>query len=319
MRALVTGAAGFIGSHLAERLARDGHDVVAVDCVTPYYDVSQKLANLEALAALPRIEILSADLRSDAISPLLRGVDVVFHQAGQPGVRSSWSDGFAAYVEHNVLATQRLLEAVRSRKLRRFVFASSSSVYGNARTYPTSEDDLPAPQSPYGVSKLAAEHLCGVYARAAGVPTVALRYFTVYGPRQRPDMAMHRLVEAALGGGEFPVYGDGSQIRDFTFVDDVVEANVLAATRPAPAGAVFNIAGGTAASLIDVIAIVGELTGRDVDLARRGVQAGDVERTGGSSRRAGEVLGWRPRATLRDGLARQVEWHLSRRASEALA
>jgi UDP-glucuronate 4-epimerase len=319
MRALVTGAAGFIGSHLAERLAADGHEVLAVDCVTPYYDVSQKLANLEALGSLRGVEIASADLRSDALPPLLSGVDVVFHQAGQPGVRSSWSDGFAAYVAHNVLATQRLLDAATSVTLQRFVFASSSSVYGNARAYPTSEDDLPAPQSPYGVTKLAAEHLCGVYARAAGVPTVALRYFTVYGPRQRPDMAMHRLVEAALEGAEFPVYGDGSQVRDFTFVDDVVEANVLAATLPVPAGAVLNIAGGTAASLLDVVEIVSELTGRAIALDRRAVQAGDVERTGGSYRRAAELLGWRPRATLRDGLARQVEWHRSRRGSEALA
>lgn len=314
MDVLVTGAAGFIGSHLVERLAADGHQVRALDCLTPYYDVRQKRENLEAVAALPGCEVLEADLRTADLSELVRGVDVVFHQAGQPGVRASW-DHFDSYVEHNVLATQRLLGVVEGSSVRRFVFASSSSVYGDAPAYPTSEADLPEPVSPYGVTKLAAEHLCGVYARNWGVPTVSLRYFTVYGPRQRPDMAMHRMIEAALSGEPFPLFGDGYQTRDFTYVDDVVEANLLAASATLPTGTVINVAGGTAASLLDVVEIVEGLTGRPVPLDRRPPERGDVLRTGGSTARADELLGWHPHVPLVEGLSRQVRWHLARRAT----
>jgi nucleoside-diphosphate-sugar epimerase len=234
-------------------------------------------------------------------------------------VRASWSEGFTPYVQHNVLVTQRLLEAVKGAGVRRFVYASSSSVYGNATSYPTGEDDMPRPQSPYGVTKLAAEHLCGVYARTWGVPTVALRYFTVYGPRQRPDMAMHRLIEAAMTGDPFPLYGDGRQIRDFTYVGDVVAANLLAAAVDVMPGSVLNIAGGTATSLLEVVEIVGELVGRPVRLERRPAEAGDVERTGGSSRRAAMALGWIPAVPLSEGLAEQVRWHAGRVRSGALA
>ena len=313
MHALVTGAAGFVGSHLCERLVADGHEVRAVDCVTPYYSVDQKRRNLSALEPLDGCEVTEADLRTCDLPPLLEGIDVVFHQAGQPGVRASWADGFASYVEHNVLVTQRLLEVVRDRDLRRFVFASSSSVYGDAPSYPTTEEDLPRPQSPYGVTKLAAEHLCGVYARQWRVPTIALRYFTVYGPRQRPDMAMHRLIEAAFGGSAFPLFGDGMQVRDFTFVDDVIDANVAAATRDLAPGQVVNIAGGTQATLLDVIGIVGELVERPVPLDRRPAELGDVARTGGAVERAHDLLRWEPQVRLRDGLASQVAWHAARR------
>jgi nucleoside-diphosphate-sugar epimerase len=319
MRALVTGAAGFIGSHLTERLARGGETVRAVDCLTPYYDISQKRENLEAIARLDRCEVLEADLRGCDLGALLADVDVVFHLAGQPGVRASWHEGFSTYVEHNVLVTQLLLEAVRDAKIARFVFASSSSVYGNALAYPTGEDDLPRPHSPYGVTKLAAEHLCGLYAHNWGVPTISLRYFTVFGPRQRPDMAMHRLIEAAIAGHTFPLYGNGRQIRDFTFVDDVVEANLLAAASAVPPGSVVNVAGGGATSLLEVVELVGQLAGRPVELDRRPAEAGDVERTGGSNERAFELLGWRPEVTLRDGLARQVGWHADRNRSQVPA
>jgi UDP-glucuronate 4-epimerase len=307
MNVVVTGAAGFIGSHLVERLATDGHLVRAIDCLTPYYDVGRKRANLNVLAELPRCTVSEVDLRTDDLTRLLVDVDVVFHQAGQPGVRSSW-DTFASYVEHNVLATQRLLEAVRGSEIRRFVFASSSSVYGDALSYPTSEDDLPAPASPYGVTKLAAEHLCGVYATNWNVPAVSLRYFTVFGPRQRPDMAMHRLIESALTGRPFPVYGDGQQVRDFTYISDVVEANVMAGASTVAPGTVLNIAGGAAATLLDVIGIVEGLTARTVPLDHRPVEPGDVRRTGGSIERASRSLGWRPTVSLSEGLARQVAW-----------
>ena len=220
MRALVTGGAGFIGSHLAERLLDDGHQVRIVDCLTDYYDVAQKLANLELVG--DRAEVLDLDLRTADVRSLVTDRDVVFHLAAQPGVRLSWADGFPAYDSCNVLATQRLLEACRGTSLSRFVYASSSSVYGDAERYPTLETDLPRPRSPYGVTKMAGEHLCTLYASAWQIPTVSLRYFTVYGPRQRPDMAFHRLCQSVITGDAFPLYGDGSQIRDFTFVDDVV-------------------------------------------------------------------------------------------------
>ena len=308
MDVVVTGAAGFIGSHLVERLVADGHFVRAIDCLTPYYDVRQKRENLDTIRALPGCTVLEEDLLTCDLSELLEGVDVVFHQAGQPGVRASW-DHFASYVDHNVIVTQRLLDAVRDSDVRRFVFASSSSVYGDAPTYPTSEDDPPAPVSPYGVTKLAAEHLCGVYARNWGLATVSLRYFTVFGPRQRPDMAMYRLIDAALSGEPFPLFGDGSQVRDFTFVDDVVEANMLAGSSSLPPGTVLNVAGGTASTLLEVVQLVEELTGRAVMLHRRQSERGDVRRTGGSIERADALLGWRPTVSLREGLTRQVTWH----------
>lgn len=311
MRALVTGAAGFIGSHLAGRLAEEGHAVLAVDCFTSAYDPQRKRENVDALPA--GCSFVAADLRTADLHELLTGINVVFHQAGQPGVRNSWRSGFRAYVEHNVMATQRLLEAARDRGVVRFVFASSSSVYGNALRYPTSETDAPAPHSPYGVTKLAAEQLCAVYALNWGVPTVALRYFTVYGPRQRPDMAIHRLIEASLSGRRFPLFGDGRQVRDFTYVGDVVKANLLAAVTEMPPGTVVNIGGGSAVALRDVMAVLEHMLGRHLEVERHGVQAGDVQRTGARIDRAIDVLGWAPEVGLREGLARQVAWHRGRR------
>lgn len=311
MRALITGAGGFVGSHLTERLLAEGSDVMAVEGLTEYYDVLQKRSNLDELSSLGcRVHL--ADLRTADLATMLDGVDVVFHQAGQPGVRASWSSGFGDYIEHNIAVTQRLLEASRDAGVQRFVFASSSSVYGNALRYPTTEDDLPRPQSPYGVTKLAAEHLCGVYARTWGLPTVSLRYFTVFGPRQRPDMAMHRLIEAAISGDAFPMYGDGRQIRDFTYVDDVVEANLLAATSAVDPGEVVNVAGGGSTDLLEIVEIVGWLVGRPVRLDRRPAARGDVVRTGGAIDRARRVLGWSPSIGIHEGLARQVAWHMGR-------
>lgn len=312
MRVVVTGAAGFIASHLADRLLAEGHHVLGVDALTPYYDPDVKRANLASAFTHPAFEFVEADLRVRDLRPFMDAVDVVFHQAAQPGVRSSW-DGFSLYSEHNVLGTQRVLEAAAGANVSRVVYASSSSIYGNAARYPTFEDDLPRPHSPYGVTKLAGEHLCGAYAENFALDTVVLRYFTVYGPRQRPDMAMHRLIEATLSGDTFPLYGDGTQVRDFTYVDDVVAANLRAATAAVDAGTVLNVAGGSSITMNGLFELVGELTSQEVPLVRFPAQAGDVTRTGGSIERIGALLGWHPETDLRAGLSAQIAWQRARR------
>lgn len=310
MRAVITGGAGFIGSTLTERLLADGVGVTVVDSFTDYYDSTAKRRNLSAVVDHPGLTVIEADLADLDLAALLDGIDCVWHLAGQPGVRLSWADGFADYVHHNVIVTQRLLEAARRVDLPRLVYASSSSVYGNAERYPTLETDRPEPFSPYGVTKLAAEQLCVLYATNWGVPTVSLRYFTVYGPRQRPDMAHHRLIRAALGQTPFPMYGDGSQRRGFTFVADVVEATHLAGTdTDVAAGSVLNVAGPFSCSLTELIEMVGEAVGRPVPIDQRPTQAGDTPRTGGSADRIAEVLGWRAVTGLSDGVAAQVAWH----------
>ncbi len=308
MRDVVTGVAGFVGSHLAEALLARGRDVLGVDCLTDYYDRREKAANLESLLGRDGFCFVERDLRQGDLAELLRGADVVYHQAGQPGVRLSWSTGFPDYLGHNVLATQRLLEAALGVDCRRVVYASSSSVYGERASFPSCESDVPHPHSPYGVTKLAAEHLCSLYADNWGLPTVSLRYFTVYGPRQRPDMAIRRLVDAALLGASFPLYGDGSQVRDFTFVADVVAANLLAAEADLAPGTVLNISGGSSIRLDDLVALVEEVAGTRILLDHQPGKAGDVARTGGSADTASRLLGWQPATALADGIAAQLAW-----------
>lgn len=315
MEALVTGVAGFIGSHLAETLVARGHRVRGVDALTTTYDPASKRANLATLAEQERFELVEADIGHADLAGLLDGVDVVFHLAAEPGVRGSWADRFALYTERNITATQRLLDACLAAGRPRVVYASSSSVYGNAITHPTREDGPTEPHSPYGVTKLAGEHLCRVYATNWGLPTVCLRNFTVYGPRQRPDMAVHRLVEAALRGDAFPLYGDGDARRDLTYVGDVVEANLAAANADLPLGAVLNVAGGRTVSIADLIHLVEDTTGRRVPLDRRPPVPGDVARTGGAVDRARDLLGWEPRVDLETGVAAQVSWHRARRGA----
>lgn len=305
---LVTGVAGFIGSHLAERLLREGHRVVGVDAFTDYYPRTVKMANLSALLGDSGFRLVEIDMAQAELGAIVAEADFIFHQAGQPGVRASWGTEFGVYLESNVRATQRLLEAVRdSSRLRRLVFASSSSVYGQSLDLPLRENSLPQPFSPYGVTKLAAEHLCALYHTNHGVPTVMLRYFTVYGPRQRPDMGFHRFIQAALQDRPILVYGDGEQTRDFTYVADVVEANWLA-LGPGAVGQVFNIGGGSRSSVNQVLATLEGILGRPVRREQRPPQPGDVRHTWADTTRAREILGFSPCVSLRDGLAREVEW-----------
>lgn len=308
MRALVTGAAGFVGFHLVNELRAQGHEVFGLDSFTDYYDVTLKRANAEA-AVRAGAQMIDGDLNVIDLHDLLDGVEVIFHLAGQPGVRSCWGKEFSTYTYCNVEATQRLLEACRgNRSLRRLVYASSSSVYGNAERYPTSELDRPHPFNPYGVTKLAAEHLCNLYAEGFGVPTVALRYFTVYGPGQRPDMAFSRFALAAARHEEILVYGSGEQIRDFTFVEDVVSANLLAASRTVRPGTVLNVAGGSHASVNEVLQIFQDIAGTRLSITHVAAAAGDVHRTGGDTGAIRSVLQWYPSVSLREGIERQFHW-----------
>lgn len=314
MKALITGVAGFIGSNLADRCLDLEWSVIGIDSFTDYYPRVDKERNLEGCTTHDRFQLLRADLLDHDLDDLLGDVDVVFHQAGQPGVRSSWAEGFGDYVRSNIEATQRLLEAASKTSLHRFVYASSSSVYGETTDFPTTEETLPAPRSPYGVTKLAGEHLTGLYAANFGVPTIALRYFTVYGPRQRPDMATHRLLASGLDGSTFELYGNGDAVRDFTYVGDVVNANVLAATVDTPPGSVINIAGGSSVSMNELIQAASDTVGTPLDIARTTTARGDVTRTQASTARAESMLGWRAETSLDVGLRHQADEIRSRRS-----
>ncbi len=307
MKCLVTGAAGFIGSHVAERLLSDGHTVVGIDRFSDYYDPALKRSNAERLLENSDFELAVRDLAIDEISDLLDGVDVVFHLAAQAGVRASWGESFDRYVDDNIRATQRLLEAVKDRRIDKFLYASTSSVYGDAEKFPTPENARPRPVSPYGVTKLAAEHLCNLYQRNYGVPIVAIRYFTVYGPRQRPDMAFRRFIDALLGGWDIDVYGDGGQTRDFTYVSDAVDATLRAAFSP-EATAVYNVGGGSQTALRDAISVLEELIGREAILNFTDPLPGDSRDTSADTSRAAAELKYRPSVDLASGLADQVAW-----------
>lgn len=307
MRAVVTGAAGFIGSHLAQRLVADGHEVIGIDNLSPYYEASVKRHNLRQISGTT-FTFVQDDLQSMNLSDLLGSVDVVFHLAGQPGVRASWGQTFDEYVSANILSTQRLLEASRDRDGLRVVYASSSSIYGDAETFPTDEQALPRPRSPYGVTKLAAEQLCRLYASNFGLATVSLRFFTVYGPRQRPDMAFTRFLRAARDHQPLTIYGSGEQIRDFTYVSDIVEALVRAADAPVKPGSVFNVSGGGSHSLNDVLTEIERISGQSLIIHREGTARGDVLRTGADITSISRALDWQPRVALAEGLQAQWEW-----------
>jgi nucleoside-diphosphate-sugar epimerase len=310
-RVTVTGAAGFIGSHLCERLLADGHEVVGIDSFSDYYERSRKKQNLEAARSHDRFTLLELDLVDGDVERAIRGSRVVFHLAGQPGVQPSWGDHFDRYVKDNIVATQRVLEAMRGEGAPRLVFASSWSVYGEAEMFPTKESALPRPVSPYGMTKLAAEHLAFVYMRNFAIPVTTLRYFTVYGPRQRPDMAFHLFMERIVDDQEIEIYGDGEQTREFTYISDAVDGTVKAASADV-VGQVINLGGGSRGTMNRVLDTLEDIT--RLKSRRRYVPAapGDPRHTGASINVAREKLGWEPRVSLREGLTRQWEWFLAR-------
>jgi len=303
-RFLLTGCAGFIGSHLVEALLERGHGVLGVDSFTDYYERARKEANLGAARKHAGFSLVEADLAEADLAPLVAAARGVFHLAAQPGVRGSWGSSFAIYARDNVLATQRLLEACRPAGVR-VVFASSSSVYGNTETYPTPEDAEKRPVSPYGVTKLSCEQLGQAYLSSFGLDVVSLRYYTVYGPRQRPDMAFARLADAITRGMPFEVYGSGEQSRQFTYVADAVAAT-LAAMEQAPRGAVYNVGGGSETSLREAIALCERITGRTVEVRYTDAAAGDARRTAADISRIRADLGWEPRTPLEAGLQAQL-------------
>ena len=306
---LVTGVAGFIGSHLARALLDGGNEVTGVDSFTDYYDRSLKEANLQKLKQLKSagsFKLIVGDV-ADLKTEQLSDVDVVFHQAAQAGVRKSWGESFDAYTHNNVLATQKLLEVCRRLDLQRFVYASSSSVYGEVEELPVSENTLPCPVSPYGVSKLAGEHLVNLYHYNYGLPAVSLRYFTVYGPGQRPDMAFNIFIRSIFKGDRLQVFGDGNQTRDFTYIDDAVAANLLAAEKPGLEGKIFNIGGGSRVPINRVITILEEITGLKAKIDYHSPQKGDPRHTYADTSAARRMMGFAPRVQMGEGLKHQVE------------
>ena len=306
---IVTGVAGFIGSHLAENILKQGDRIIGIDQINDYYDVNQKQANIAHLQQYPNFEFIKADIQELNWLELLKDVDVVYHQAAQAGVRSSWGKGFYDYTERNINATQIILEAAKEvNSIKRFVYASSSSVYGNAEKMPTSETIPPVPVSPYGITKLAAERMCLLYYQNFNVPITALRYFTVYGPRQRPDMAFHKFFKAVIKDEAISVYGDGQQTRDFTFISDAVAANLAAGSVPEAIGQVFNIGGGSRVNLMDVLAIIEKTVKQPIKKEFVAKARGDARHTSADISKAQRILGYQPKVSLSEGLAKEWEW-----------
>jgi len=306
MRCLVTGCAGFIGSHLAGRLVRSGFEVMGIDSFTDYYDRRIKEANMQVLLSSEGFTLMREDLLSIDLDKSLEGVDYIFHHAAQPGVLASWGSRFETYVNNNILATQRILEAAKKVSIKSFILASSSSVYGDCEL-PMREERRLSPISPYGVSKLACENLCYSYWKSFGVPIVSLRYFTVYGPRQRPDMAFHKFIRAILKGEEITIYGDGNQTRDFTYIDDAVNANLLVIEKSFP-GEIFNIGGGSYISVSGAIKLLEEIVEKKARIRYIEKRKGEMDATWADIGKAKKMLGYSPRFDLREGLRQEVEW-----------
>jgi nucleoside-diphosphate-sugar epimerase len=306
---LVTGVAGFIGSHIAETLLLQGEKVIGIDQFNDYYDLSLKRKNAIDLEKYANFQLIEADIQAIDWQPILKDISVIYHQAAQAGVRASWGASFSQYTERNINATQILLEAAKEvPSLQRFVYASTSSVYGDAETMPTPETVCPEPVSPYGITKLAAERLCYLYHQNFGVPIVALRYFSVFGPRQRPDMAFHKFFKAAIAKQPINIYGDGQQTRDFTFVSDVVAANLSAAVVPDAVGEVFNVGGGSRIVLTDILDCVDRVIGDPIQRNYIEKAIGDARHTSADVTKARKILNYSPKVSMLEGLTKEWEW-----------
>jgi len=310
MKALVTGCAGFIGSHLVDRLLELGYEVIGIDCFTSYYPKWIKEKNIENALKNDKFKLIKKnilDIDIENLRKIVSKVDYIFHEAAQAGVRKSWGEDFKIYVDNNILATQRLLEACKDVKIKKFVFASSSSVYGNVDKLPMREDFYPRPISPYGASKLTCENLCYLYWRNFKIPTISLRYFTVYGERQRPDMAFHRFIRAIINNKIITIYGDGNQTRDFTYIKDVIDATITSAECDIN-GEVINIGGGSATSINKVLKILEEIMNKDIKINYIQSQKGDIRHTYADISKARKILGFKPKTKLKDGLFREIKW-----------
>ncbi|MDY7008785.1 MAG: GDP-mannose 4,6-dehydratase [Cyanobacteriota bacterium] len=306
---IVTGVGGFIGSHLAETLLNQGEKVIGIDQFNDYYDPVFKRQNISQFQDNSAFQLIENDIQSLNWSKLLTDVDIVYHQAAQAGVRASWGEGFRAYTERNINATQIILEAAKDApKLKRLVYASSSSIYGNAESFPTPESICPQPVSPYGITKLVGEQLCNLYHQNFAVPCVSLRYFTVYGPRQRPDMAFHKFFKWILQDEPISIYGDGQQTRDFTFISDAIAANLAAGTVPEAVGEVFNIGGGSRVVLAEVINMMEKIVGHPIKKNFVEKARGDARHTSADVSKAQKILGYQPQVSLAEGLSREWEW-----------
>ncbi|MCC0177126.1 GDP-mannose 4,6-dehydratase [Waterburya agarophytonicola K14] len=306
---IVTGAAGFIGSHLAETLLKQGSEVIGIDQFNDYYDLQIKQNNVANLKQYPGFKLIKANIQDLDWQKLLQSVEVVYHQAAQAGVRSSWGQDFHHYTERNINATQVILEGAKQVKsLKRIVYASSSSIYGDAVTMPTPETLCPKPVSPYGITKLAGERLCWLYQHNFGVPVTSLRYFTVYGPRQRPDMAFHKFFKAAINNEAISIYGDGQQTRDYTYVSDAVAANLAAGEVPEAIGEVFNVGGGSRVTLMELLDIMEQVTGHPIKKDYTNNAAGDARHTSADVTKAQKLLNYIPQVSLQEGLAQEWQW-----------
>ncbi len=307
MNCLVTGAAGFIGSHLCRRLLKEGFKVVGIDSFTDFYPKRIKQKNIKPLKKDKNFEFIAEDINELSLKKILKKTDYVFHHAAQAGVRTSWGANFSVYIKNNIEATQKMLEVAKDLNLKKFIYASSSSVYGNSPDLPMSETSPLYPLSPYGVTKLAAENLCLLYCKNYGVPSISLRFFTVYGPGQRPDMAFHKFFKSIAEGKQISVYGDGSQTRDFTYIDDVIDAN-LSSLEKGKVGEIYNIGGGTRKRLKDIFPILENICQKRVRIARKETQKGDMPHTFANIEKARKDLNYSPQVNLRDGLKEEWLW-----------
>ena len=313
MKYFISGACGFIGTTLSRKLLEMGHEVLGVDALTDNYSLELKNRNMQLLSEYENFKFANVDLLNCKLEPLLDGVSGVFHLAGHPSVQNSWGEGFQTYIDRNILATQRLLMASLVSRVAKFVNSSSSSVYGRAIRTPTREEDPKNPVSPYGVTKLAAEQLCSLYGSEFGLNTVSLRYFTVYGPRQRPDMAFNKLINAGIQGTPFPLHGDGTQVRDFTFVEDVANANICALKAQTNPGDVFNIGGGSPVTMKDAVMMLEEIMSLNIQIQAGPLGPGNPMITEAECAAAHQVLNWEPQVNIFEGLKRQVEWQLNQK------